>query len=124
MLCNDIEKGTIDESVRMPADLREKLLKKLKPNPKRAAQLRAEFRKGFDDPIVPRIWKRCGWMYGMGTGALSHYQQRLRRYIGEEMPIHDFSIINAAGDDITFDVVEKQGFTFLPCSHRKQQAKM
>jgi hypothetical protein len=27
-------------------------------------------------------------MYGMGTGALSHYQQRLRRYIGEDMPIH------------------------------------
>ena len=32
---------------------------------------------------------------------------------GYEPPIHDFSIINAAGDDITFDVVEKQGFTFL-----------
>lgn len=88
MLCNDIEKGTIDESIRMPAEIRAKLLKKLKPNPKRAAQLRKEFEKGFDDPIVPRIWKRCGWMYGMGTGALSHYQQRLRRYIGEEMPIH------------------------------------
>lgn len=88
MLCDDIEKGTISESVRMPADIREKLLKKVKPNPKRAAQLRKEFEKGFDDPIVPRIWKRCGWMYGMGTGALSHYQQRLRRYIGEEMPIH------------------------------------
>ncbi len=89
MICDDIEKGTINESVRIPADIRERLVKKLKPNPKRAKELRAEFEKGFDcSPIVPRIWKKCGWMYGMGTGALSHYQQRLRRYIGEEMPIH------------------------------------
>ncbi len=89
MICDDIEKGTINESVRVPAETREKLLKKLKPNPKRAEELRREFKKGFDySPIVPRIWKKCGWMYGMGTGALEHYQKKLRRYIGEDMPIH------------------------------------
>ena len=88
-LCDDIEKGTINESVRIPADIRAKLEKRLKPKAKRAAKLRAEFEKGFDvSPIVPRIWPKCGWMYGMGTGALSHYQQRLRRYIGEDMPVH------------------------------------
>lgn len=89
MLCDDIEKGTINKSVRMPDDIRAKLEKRLKPKAKRAAQLRAEFEKGFDvSPIVPRIWPKCGWMYGMGTGALSHYQERLRRYIGNDMPIH------------------------------------
>ncbi|MBP3697138.1 MAG: GH3 auxin-responsive promoter family protein [Clostridia bacterium] len=89
MLCDDIEKGIINENVRMPDDIRTKLSKKLKPNPKRAEELRAEFRKGFDDePIIPRIWKDCGWMYGMGTGALSLYAKKLRRYIGNDMPIH------------------------------------
>ncbi len=89
LLCDDIENGTINPSIKMPADIRTKLEKKLKPDPKRAEELRAEFRKGFDvSPIIPRIWKKCEWLYGMGTGALSLYSKKLRRYIGEEMPIH------------------------------------
>lgn len=89
MLCDDIEKGGIDPSIELPADLREKFEKKLKPDPKRAAELRAEFEKGFDvSPIIPRIWPKCEWMYGMGTGALSLYAKKLRRYVGEDMPIH------------------------------------
>lgn len=88
MLCDDIEKGQINESIVMPEHIRKSLNKKLKPRPKRAAELRKEFEKGFDTPIIPRIWKKCGWMYGMGTGSLSFYAEKLRRYIGEEMPIH------------------------------------
>lgn len=89
LICDDIEKGTIDSSINMPDEIRRKLLKKLKPNPKRAEELRAEFRKGFDiSPIVPRIWPECEWMYGMGTGALSLYAKKLRRYVGEKMAIH------------------------------------
>lgn len=89
MLCDDIEHGTINESVKLPDDIRQKLLKKLKPMPKRAEELRAEFRKGFDDsPIVPRIWPNCGWMFGMGTGAIAIYQKKLQRYMGTNIPIH------------------------------------
>lgn len=32
---------------------------------------------------------------------------------GYEPPIHDFSITNSIGDDITYEILEKQGFTFL-----------
>ncbi len=89
MLCDDIEKGTIDKSVVIPDDLRKKFIRNLKPDPARAAELRAEFQKGFDvSPIIPRIWPKAEWMYGMGTGALSLYAKKLRRYVGEEMPIH------------------------------------
>ncbi len=89
MLCDDIEKGIINDSVRVPDEIREKYNKKLKPNPKRAEELRREFRKGFDEsPIIPRIWPNVGWMYGMGTGALSFYAKKLRRYIGDDIPMH------------------------------------
>ena len=89
MLCDDIEKGSINESVEIPEDLRKKLNKKLRADPKRADELRREFEKGFDgEPIVPRIWKKCGWFYGMGTGARAMYAKKLRRYIGDEMPMH------------------------------------
>ncbi len=89
MICDDIENGTINESIKMPDDIRKMLEKKLKPDPQRAAELRNEFKKGFDvSPIIPRIWPKCEWLYGMGTGVLSAYAKKLRRYIGEEMPIH------------------------------------
>ncbi|MBO5896536.1 MAG: GH3 auxin-responsive promoter family protein, partial [Clostridia bacterium] len=89
MLCDDIEKGIINDKVRVPQEIRDKYNKKLKPNPKRAEELRREFRKGFDEePIIPRIWPNVGWMYGMGTGALSFYQKKLRRYLGEDIPMH------------------------------------
>ncbi len=32
---------------------------------------------------------------------------------GFEPPIHDFSMINAMGDDITYEVLEREGYTFL-----------
>ncbi len=89
MLCDDIEKGIINDKVNVPEEIRAKYNKKLKPNPKRAEELRREFRKGFDEsPIIPRIWPNVGWMYGMGTGSLSFYQKKLRRYLGEDIPMH------------------------------------
>ena len=89
MLCDDIEKGIINDSVNVPEEIRAKYNKKLKPNPKRAEELRKEFKKGFDEsPIIPRIWPNVGWMYGMGTGSLSFYAKKLRRYIGDDIPMH------------------------------------
>ena len=89
MLCDDIEKGIINDKVNVPEEIRQKYNKKLKPNPKRAEELRREFRNGFDEsPIIPRIWPNVGWMYGMGTGSLSFYQKKLKRYLGEDIPMH------------------------------------
>jgi hypothetical protein len=123
-LCNDIEKGVINENIKMPDDLRRKLSKKLKPNPKRANELREEFKKGFDvAPIVPRIWKKCEWMYGMGTGSLSLYAKKLQRYIGKEMPIHYLGYVATEAmmavpiefDSFEYVMLPQNGFyEFLP----------
>ena len=87
LICDDIEKGTIDASIRMPEDVRKKLTKRLKPNPKRAKELRAEFEKGFDTPVFKRIWPKLEWMYGMGAGTITVYAEKLRRYSGD-LPVH------------------------------------
>ncbi len=112
MLCDDIEKGIINENIECPADVRAKLSKKLKPMPKRAEQLRAEFRKGFDnEPIVPRIWPKCCWMYGMGTGSLSFYADKLRRYLGPDMPIHYLGY--AASEGVMAVPIELNSFEYV-----------
>ncbi|MCM1364211.1 MAG: GH3 auxin-responsive promoter family protein [Faecalibacterium sp.] len=90
LLCNDIEKGTIDPSVQCPPALRAKYEKKFKPNPSRAAELRREFEKGFDTekPIAQRIWPKLCWGYGMFGSTLATYVKKLRRYVGD-LPLHN-----------------------------------
>jgi uncharacterized short protein YbdD (DUF466 family) len=96
VLCDDIEKGTIDESIKVTDELRRKYEKKFKPNPKRAAELRTEFEKGFDTPIAPRIWPRLTWTYGMVGANLAIYIEKLRKSIGD-VPIHNMGYAAAEG---------------------------
>ena len=96
-LCDDIERGIIGPSVRITPELRREYSKKFKPNPVRAEELRREFRKGFDDPIAPRIWPRLTWAYGMVGSTLQVYVDKLRRYIGPDVPLHNMGYAAAEG---------------------------
>ena len=97
MLCDDIEKGTINPNVKITPELRKEYENKFKPNPKRAAELRKEFEKGFDDPIAPRIWPKLSWAYGMVGSNLKVYVEKLRKYIGDDVPIHGMGFAAAEG---------------------------
>ncbi len=84
MLVDDIEKGTIDESVKMPADVRASVLGKIQPMPEWAAQLREIFFQGFDEPIMPKIWPNLTIFSGVATGGFATYYNKLRqRYAGD-----------------------------------------
>ena len=96
IVCNDIEKGTIDPSIKCTPELRAKWEKKFKPNPKRAAEIRKECEKGFDTPIAPRLWPKFMWSYGMVGSTLQFYVNKLRRYIGDA-PIHNMGYAAAEG---------------------------
>lgn len=94
MLCRDIENGTFDESIQMDDDVRQELLRQTKPDPVRAEELRREFEKGFDTPIIPRIWPKMSFISTIGTGGFAAYTERMRKYSGD-VPI-DFSIYGAS----------------------------
>ena len=96
LICNDIEKGTIDPSIKCPPELRAKWEKKFKPMPERAAEIRRECEKGFDTPIAKRIWPDFVWSYGMVGSTLAFYVEKLRRYIGDA-PIHNMGYAAAEG---------------------------
>ena len=55
LLIDDIEKGTISESISLPEDCRESLQKKIKPMPERAAVLREIFKDGPNLQYIPLI---------------------------------------------------------------------
>ena len=89
MLCDDIEKGIINEDVEVPQDIRMTLNLQLKPDKKRADELRYEFEDGFDTPIVPRIWPKMSWVGGIGTAGFSPYVKRMRYYCGKSIPFNN-----------------------------------
>ena len=80
LLIDDIEKGTIDPSVELPAETRESLLKKISPNPKRAAALRAVFADGADFPFIPKVWPNMRYLVGVGGDGLSVYDRMIKEY--------------------------------------------
>lgn len=83
MLVDDIEKGTIDESVELPEDVRAELAKELEPDPARAKELRNIFSKGFDEPFVPKVWKNLKVISGAATGTFKEYAAKMQeRYTG------------------------------------------
>ncbi|MBQ6862970.1 MAG: GH3 auxin-responsive promoter family protein [Clostridia bacterium] len=95
LLCNDIETGVMDPSIRCPQSLRDKY-GKMKPDPERAAELRAIFKDGFDKPVAKRIWPELLWGYGMISSTLAVYMDKLKRYVGE-LPMHNMGYAASEG---------------------------
>ena len=84
LLVDDIEKGTIDDTIEMPPEVREKLLSEITPEPERAKELREIFSEGFDEPFVPKVWKKLRFINGIGTGGFKIYADMIKeRYTGD-----------------------------------------
>lgn len=123
LLCRDIAKGTIDPDVKISKELRQELEKYLIPQKTRAKRLYREFKKGFDDPIIPRIWPRMRWIGGIGTGGFSTYARKMRRYAGKNIPFNNLTyaaseslmgVARHAGDTSYVLVPEGGFYEFIP----------
>lgn len=115
MLCDDIEKGIINPSVKITPELYAEYSKMFKPNPERAAELRAEFEKGFDTPIAPRIWPKLVWAYGMVGSTLQVYVDKLRKSIGD-IPVHNMGYAAAEGYFAMPTELDVSDYVLLPHS--------
>ena len=84
MLIHDIETGTINERVDLPADVKASLLRKLQPMPERAAELREVFKNGSDFRFVRKIWPDMQFISGVGGDGFSVYADTIRRQYADE----------------------------------------
>ncbi len=86
MLIDDIEKGTISEDVRMADGTRESLLKKIRPMPERAAELREIFKNGPRLCWVPLVWPKMTYIAGAGGDGFSIYDRIIKKeYTGDSL---------------------------------------
>lgn len=114
-LCRDIRTGTFDEAMHIDPETVKLLAPYTKPDPRRADELEEEFRRGFDTPIIPRIWHKMNFICTIGTGGFAAYTERMRAYSGD-IPI-DFSIYGASEALMAACTkVEEPEFALLPDS--------
>ena len=92
-IVDDIEQGTISDLAHATDEAKELLKPYLKPNPERAAELRAEFEQGFDN-IIERVWPNIGALYGIGTSTFTPFAKATRKY-AHNVPF-DYSIYGAS----------------------------
>ena len=111
MICDDIEKGTINEDV-CHESARSVMMKYVKPNPKRANELRKIFKEGFDTPIIPRLWPNIAWVCAIGTGGFATYYERFKKFLGDNIPI-DFCAY-AASEGMFATCIDMNDPRFVP----------
>lgn len=86
ILVEDIENGIINESIKMPAEVRESLSQKIKPMPERAQELREIFENHVDEQFIPLIWPNLSTIFGIGTGGFSNYLNKAKKeFMGNDI---------------------------------------
>jgi hypothetical protein len=96
-LVRDIELGRVDPKLDVPEELRTKLNSRLRPDPKRASELKAEFDKGMDG-IAKRVWPHLGLVFSVTTGANEIYFKMLKDR--ELKGVHIFSPLYGATEGL------------------------
>lgn len=86
-LCDDIEAGRIDPDVAVDPKLRETLEKRLSPDPKRAAEIRAIMEEHENDAFVPLLWPDMKRIAAVGTASFAPFIDRLRPSLGPEIAV-------------------------------------
>ena len=123
MLCRDIYSGQINKNVKIPEEVRSAMMQYIVPDRRRAKELLAEFREGFDTPVIPRIWPKMSWVGGIGTGGFFPYARRMRKYSGKNIPFNNLcyaaseSLIAVArhmGDESYVLIPDGGFYEFLP----------
>ncbi len=94
VIVDDIEKGTIDESIRLKPEVRKELSALVKPMPERAAYLRKQFEQGFDETLLRRIWPNMTVLCGIGNASFRPATAYVRSF-AKDIPF-DYSIYGAS----------------------------
>ncbi|KAM4623475.1 GH3 domain-containing protein [Polymixia lowei] len=86
-LVEDIELGNVSSALALEPDVRARLEGLMKPDPERAAQLRAHFQEGFQG-IAKRLWPRLHLVLAVDSGSNQIYGEMLREHYCQGVPFY------------------------------------
>jgi hypothetical protein len=91
-LIKDIEEGTLEGSLDIPADIRTAIEKRLRPNPRRASELKAIIKEKGE--LLPKyFWPDMELIECWKGGTVKLYLKELPRYFGD-VRIRDFGCLS------------------------------
>ena len=91
--CNDIEHGTINANLNIPADIRAVLEKTGKPNPERAAELR-KLKERFGTVLPKHYWPNLQVINTWFCGNTKIYYDKVRDSFPPDAVFHEFSYVS------------------------------
>lgn len=86
-LVEDIEQGRISSTLALEPKLRSRLEALMKPDPKRAKQLREHFQDGFRG-IAKRVWPHLNLVLAVDSGSNQIYGEMLRENYCQGVPFY------------------------------------
>ncbi|XP_068585396.1 GH3 domain-containing protein [Cebidichthys violaceus] len=86
-LVEDIERGKVSGALALETKVRSRLEALMKPDPERAAQLRAHFREGFRG-IAKRLWPHLHLVLAVDSGSNQIYGDMLRESYCRGVPFY------------------------------------
>ena len=111
-----IRDGVLPSDLNMPPERFQAVSASLQPDPARASFLEKEFLKGFDDPILPRIWKRLSIVIAACGGPFSRHMKQFRRYMGDSIPFYNHGYTASEGVFAVPNALNSTDLLLLPDS--------
>jgi len=92
-IIEDIENGTLDEKLDIPPGIREALKRSMKPNPRRAGELKAILKKKGE--LLPKyFWPNLELIECWKRGTVGIYLREFPKYFGK-VPVRDFGYVSS-----------------------------
>lgn len=86
-LAEDIERGTVSNALALDPKVRSRLEALMRPDPKRASQIRAHFQDGFRG-IAKRLWPNLNLVLAVDSGSNQIYGEMLRDSYCQGVPFY------------------------------------
>ncbi len=115
-LCQDIENGSIDPDIVVDPALRKKLLKRMKPDPERAREVRSIMEAHADGAFVPLLWPDLKLIATVGTASFAPYLEKLRRYLGPDVAVDYLGYVSSEAAIGTVLRENEAEYTLIPWS--------
>lgn len=108
----DIEQGKVSSALILEPGLRSKLEALMKPDPERAAQLRAHFQGGFRG-IAKRLWPHLHLVLAVDSGSNQIYGEMLRENYCQGVPFYSPFYAATEGRNLHMNMSHPDKVSFL-----------
>ncbi|MDP2860119.1 MAG: GH3 auxin-responsive promoter family protein, partial [bacterium] len=91
----DIRRGTLNKKLDLCSEIRSKIERTLKPNPRRADELLASAKSRGGELLPMDIWPKLELIECWKGGSVGVYISHLKKYFGDKIAIRDFGYLSS-----------------------------